>query len=321
MKPIQQIPTQKDIEESHELIKSMIHRTPILTSSSINQLKGCKIFFKCENFQKIGAFKMRGASNAARRLNPHELKKGLATHSSGNHAQAVAKSAQFLGIPSFIVMPDIAPKVKVEATKGYGAIITRSGATIESREAALQKVLEKTEATFIHPYDHYDVIAGQATVAKELMEDQTDLDIILAPVGGGGLLSGTALSAHYWNPEIKVIGAEPKAVDDAYQSLQAGKILKNTTIDTVADGLRTNLGPKTFEIIQKHIDEIITVSEASIVRAMRLIWERMKIIIEPSCAVPLAAVMTEPEKFEGKKVGIILTGGNVDLDNLPFSIS
>ena len=265
MRPIENIPTQKDIEESHELIQSMIHRTPVLTSSSINQLKECEIFFKCENFQKIGAFKMRGAINAAKRLPKSSLNKGLATHSSGNHAQAVAKSAQTLGVPAHIVMPENAPKIKVAATRGYGAQITYSEATIESREETLKGVIEKTGATFIHPFNNYDVIAGQATTAKELIEDYSDLDILIAPVGGGGLISGTALAAKYWCPGAKVFAAEPKAVDDAFRSIQSGTIQKNESIRTVADGLRTNLGPKTFEIIQKYVDQIITVEEDTII--------------------------------------------------------
>ena len=318
MQSIQNVPTKQDIIESHDLIRSMIHRTPILTCKSIDQMAGCEIYFKCENFQKIGAFKMRGASNAAKRLSPQDLQKGLATHSSGNHAQAVSKSAQTLGVPAHIVMPNNAPEIKVKATKGYGAMITYSEATITSREATLEKVVEQTGATFIHPFNNYDVIAGQATAAKELIEDGPVLDILMAPVGGGGLISGTALTAKYWSPNSKVIGAEPKAVDDAYRSFKSGSIAVNDTINTVADGLRTNLGPKTFEIIHKYLDEIITVSEEGIIDAMRLVWERMKIIIEPSCAVPLAAILSEKELFLGKKVGVILTGGNVDLEKLPF---
>ena len=263
---------------------------------------------------------MRGASNAAVRLSKVDQQKGLATHSSGNHAQAVARSAKVLGVPAYIVMPEDAPKAKIAATRGYGATVTFCAPTIEARTATLNEVVTQTGATFIHPFNHYDVVAGQATAAKEVIEDLgcVDLDIMMAPVGGGGLLAGTALTTRYLSPRTKVVGAEPKAVDDAYRSIQAGHIQKNETINTIADGLRTNLGPITFNIIQDNVDAILTVSEERIVEAMRIIWERMKIIIEPSCAVPLAAVLTNPAFFEDQDVGIILTGGNVDLGSLPF---
>lgn len=318
MKKLQQIPSLQEILDTHSAINAMIHRTPVLTSQSINELTGSKLFFKCENFQKIGAFKMRGAASAALRLSSREKEKGLATHSSGNHAQAVAKSAQLLNIPAYIVMPENAPTIKQAATKGYGAEIFFSGSTIASRETKMEEVIQQTNATFIHPYNDYNVIAGQATAALELLEEVPDLEVVIPPVGGGGLASGTCLSCHYLKPSVTVIGAEPKAADDAYRSLQHGAILGNDTIDTIADGLRTNLGPKTFDILSQHLDQIITVSEERIIEAMRLIWERMKIIIEPSCAVPLAAVLTAPQLFANKKVGLILTGGNVDVSNLPF---
>lgn len=318
MEKLERIPTRQDILETHIAISEMIHYTPLMLSESLNAISGAQLFFKCENFQKIGAFKMRGASSAALRLTDEELELGLATHSSGNHAQAVARAAQLLGVPAFIVMPENAPIIKVEATKGYGAEVIFCTPTIESRETALQEVIERTGATFIHPYNDYNVIAGQATCAYELLQDVEELDTIIAPVGGGGLLSGTALSTRYWSPSTKVIGAEPKAVDDAWRSLQSGHIEINATTHTIADGLRTNLGEKTFGIIRQHVDDIITVSEEAIVEAMRLVWERMKIIIEPSCAVPLAAVLQNKERFENETVGIILTGGNVDLKNLPF---
>jgi len=261
---------------------------------------------------------MRGASNAAVRLSETDRRKGLATHSSGNHAQAVALSAKMLGVPAYIVMPENAPAAKRAATKGYGAQITSCENTLAARESTLQKVVDETGATFIHPYNDYNVIAGQATCAKELLEDVEGLDILTAPVGGGGLMSGTALSARYFAPGVKVYGAEPKAVDDAYRSLKSGQLQTNTTIDTIADGLRTNLGKKTFDILHRELDDLFLVSETEIRQAMRLIWERMKIIIEPSCAVPLAAILKHPEVFAGKRVGVILTGGNVDLDQLPF---
>lgn len=315
---LDRIPTRQDIVETQELIFEFLHYTPVMTCESLNDISGAELFFKCENFQKIGAFKMRGAASAAVRLTEAELARGLATHSSGNHAQAVARAARLLGVPAYIVMPENAPATKIAATEGYGANIIFCAATIEAREKTLEEVVRQTGATFIHPYDDYNVIAGQATCARELLQDVEELDTIIAPVGGGGLLSGTALSTRYWSPSTKVIGAEPTAVDDAWRSLQSGQIETNATTDTIADGLRTNLGQKTFGIIQMHVDDIITVSEAAIIEAMQLVWERMKIIIEPSCAVPLAAVLQNRERFEAEKVGIILTGGNVDLSKLPF---
>jgi len=306
------------IEKAHDTIRPMVHRTPILTSNSLDQISGARLFFKCENFQKIGAFKIRGAVNALSNLSEEEKQRGVATHSSGNHAQAIASTAQSLGMQAWIVMPDTSPKIKKIAVEGYGAEIIESKANIESRETKLNEVVQKTGATFIHPFDNYDVIAGQATCAKELIEDTDDLDIIMAPVGGGGLLSGTALSTYYFSPNTRVIGAEPKEVDDAFRSMQLGVIQKNSSLNTIADGLKTNLGEKTFPIIKSLVEEIITVSEEEIINAMRLIWERMKIIIEPSCAVLFAAVLQQPEKFKDKKVGIILTGGNVDVEKLPF---
>ncbi|MCR9099045.1 MAG: pyridoxal-phosphate dependent enzyme [bacterium] len=318
MQPLTAIPTRADIEATHEAIQPLIHRTPVLTCSAIDERAGASLFFKCENFQKVGAFKMRGASNAAVRLSEADRRKGLATHSSGNHAQAVALSAKMLGVPAYIVMPENAPAAKRAATEGYGAQITSCENTLAARESTLQKVVEETGATFIHPYNDYNVIGGQATCAKELLEDVEKLDILTAPVGGGGLMSGTLLSARYFAPGVKVYGAEPEAVDDAYQSLKTGQLQSNTTINTIADGLRTNLGEKTFDILQRELDDLFLVSEVEILQAMRLIWERMKIIIEPSCAVPLAAILKRPDVFAGKRVGVILTGGNVDLDRLPF---
>lgn len=318
MKKIETVPTWEDIQESHLAIQSMIHRTPVLTNTAINELTGAELYFKCENFQKVGAFKMRGASNAAMRLTEEDKQRGLATHSSGNHAQAVALSAKMLGVPAYIVMPDVSPAIKKAATAGYGAEITECENSLQARESTLQAVVERTGAIFIHPFDNYDVIAGQATCAKELLEEVGELDIVMSPVGGGGLMSGTALTAKYMYPEITVYGGEPEIVDDAARSLASGQLQKNDRIDTIADGLRTNLSDKTFGIIKDKVDKIFTVSEEAIVKAMRLTWERMKIIIEPSCAVPLAVVMSYPEFFKGKKVGLILTGGNVDLGKLPF---
>ena len=315
---LQHPPTKEDIQATHLAIAKLIHRTPVMTCEGLNKIAGAQLYFKCENFQKVGAFKMRGAASAALRLSKRELEKGIATHSSGNHAQAVARAAQYLGVPAYIVMPENAPAIKRAATMGYGAEVISSGPTITDRQATLDQVVARTGATFIHPFDDYHVIAGQATAAKELIEETFPLDIIMAPVGGGGLMSGTALSGHYFSPHSRLFGAEPKAVDDAYRSFHSGKVEVNETINTIADGLRTNLSQKTLSIIREHVEDILTVDEESIVRAMRLIWERMKIVIEPSCAVPFAAVLTKPEQFKDQKVGIILTGGNVDLEKLPF---
>ena len=312
------LPQYADIENAHRRIGSYIRHTPVLTSSYFNRLTGGELFFKCENFQKIGAFKFRGACNAVMSLSKKEGKKGIITHSSGNHAQAVALAARMNSYKATIVMPENAPKVKINAVRDYGAEIVFCESTIQAREKTAQKIIAETGAAFIHPYNDLDVIAGQGTAAKELLEEQPDLDIIMAPVGGGGLISGTAISAKHLNPKIKVIGAEPELADDAFRSLHSGKIEPVLRIDTVADGLRTSLGVLTFQVIQTHLDDIVTVSEESIIRDMRAVWERMKIIIEPSCAVPLSGVMDGKVEVSGKKVGIIITGGNVDLDNLPW---
>jgi threonine dehydratase len=317
--PLKQAPNQTDLLVTHEAIHPFVHRTPVMTNQSLNQMTGARLHFKCENFQRIGAFKMRGAASAALRLKEEVRARGLATHSSGNHAQAVACMAQQLGVPAFIVMPHDAPKVKVAAVRGYGAEITYCNNTPEERQAALDKVVEKTGAAFIHPFNDLGVVAGQATAAMELIEDtEPVLDILMAPVGGGGLMSGTALAARYFSVGATPWGAEPKNVDDAARSLASGNIEHNIDNRTVADGLRTNLGEYTFSIIREHVPKIFTVTEEEIVIAMRHTWERMKIIIEPSCAVPLAAILRYPEAFKDKEVGIILTGGNVDVDNLPF---
>ncbi len=317
--PLLQIPNQAELLVTHEAIHPFVHRTPILTNQSLNDRSGASLFFKCENFQRIGAFKMRGAASAALRLSPEERSRGLATHSSGNHAQAVARMARELSVPAYIVMPHDAPRVKVAAVKEYGAEITYCNNTPEERQKALEAVVRKTGASFIHPFNDYGVIAGQATCAMELIEDtEVVLDTIIAPVGGGGLLAGTALAARYFSRRAQVVAAEPSAVDDAARSMLSGRIESNQTNITVADGLRTNLGERTFEIIHRFVKEIHLVDEEEIIAAMRLIWERMKIIVEPSCAVPLAAILKYPDRFQGQKVGIILTGGNVDVDRLPF---
>ncbi|WP_020526762.1 pyridoxal-phosphate dependent enzyme [Flexithrix dorotheae] len=311
-------PSREDINNAHQQISPFIHCTPVLKSSAINEMLGLEVFFKCENFQKIGAFKIRGATNAVLKLSEEEKKYGIATHSSGNHAQAIAYSAKVNHIPAYIVMPKTAPKVKVNAVKGYGAKVVMCEPNLQAREEGLKKVVEDTGARFIHPYNDYEIISGQATAAKELIEQTDVLHIIMAPVGGGGLLAGTALSAHYFSPQTKVIAGEPKGADDAYQSFKAGSLIPSDKPNTIADGLLTSVGEKNFPIIQKFVEDIITVSDEEIVAAMRIIWERMKIIIEPSSAVPFASLIKIKENFQGQKAGIILSGGNVDLGKLPF---
>jgi threonine dehydratase len=308
----------EDIKSAAGRIAPLIHRTPVLSSESINKISGAQLFFKCENFQKAGAFKMRGAANAVLSLNTEERQRGVATHSSGNHGQALAKAAQSVGSRAYIVMPETAPVVKKKAVAGYGAEIIMCKPTLQAREDTLAEVVDRTGAEFIHPYNDDRVICGQGTAALELIEDTDSLDIIMAPVGGGGLLSGTAITTQALLPNALVIAGEPKGADDAWRSLQAGRIIPSELPNTIADGLLTSLGSKTFPIIQELVSEIITVSDAEIIAAMRLVWERMKIIIEPSCAVPLAAVLQQKDKFAGKRIGIILTGGNVDLEKLPF---
>jgi len=307
--------TKESISEAHERIKPYIEQTPVLTSQSLNEIAGCELFFKCENFQKVGAFKSRGAMNAALSLTEEERKKGLATHSSGNHAQALARAAKILNTKSYIVMPRTAPEIKKRGVRGYGGEIFECEPTLQARESTLAEVIKKTGAAEIHPFNNYKVIEGQATCAKELFEQTDTLDIVLAPVGGGGLLSGTALAAKYFSPSTAVIAGEPAGSDDAYRSMQSGKI-EPAQSNTIADGLLTTLGDKTFPIIYKNVKEVITVTDEEIIVAMRLIWERLKIIIETSCAVPFAAVLKHKEKFKGKKVGIILSGGNVDLEKV-----
>lgn len=302
-----------DIEQAHERIKPFIHKTPVLTCSTINQLAGAELFFKCENFQKIGAFKIRGGMNAALSLSKEKAANGIATHSSGNHAQAIAYAARQLGIKAYIVMPDNSPGVKVNAVKGYGAEVTFCENNQRAREETLQAIVDRTGAEFIHPYNDERVITGQATCAKELIEEIPSLDFLLAPVGGGGLLSGTLLSAHYFSPATKVVAAEPEGAADAVLSLKSGKIETAPYINTIADGLLTKLGDKTFPIIQQYVTDILTVSDKEIISTLRLIYERMKIVIEPSSAVTLAALLKNKELFAGKRAGIILSGGNVDL--------
>jgi threonine dehydratase len=305
--------TKASIEAAANRIAPYIHNTPIMTCKSINALYGLDLYFKCENFQKIGAFKIRGGMNASLQLTKEQLEKGVATHSSGNHAQALAFAAKMLGIKAYIVMPESSPQVKVNAVKGYGAEVTICASNQVARESTLEAIVERTGATFIHPYDNDEVITGQATCVKEIIEAIPDIDIVVTPVGGGGLLSGTCLGAHYFKPGLKVYAGEPEGAADAVLSLRSGKVEKAPFVNTIADGLLTTLSERTLEIIQAHVADILLVSEEEIKAALRLVYERMKIIIEPSCAVPLAAVLKNAALFKGKKVGIILTGGNVDL--------
>jgi threonine dehydratase len=313
------IPNKEMIEVVHLRVKPYIHRTPVMTSTFLNQLNGAELYFKPENLQKIGAFKARGGVNAVLSLSAAELAQGVATHSSGNHAQAIAYAASMVGVKAFIVMPENSPLVKIKAVEGYGAEITFCINTPEAREATVREIVERTGAAFIHPFNDYAVIAGQATAAKELIEDAAvTFDYMVAPVGGGGLLSGTALSAHYFSPGTKVIAGEPAGAADAILSFRSGKVEKAPFVKTIADGLLTNLGDKTFPLIKDYVHDIITVSDEEIISAMRFLWERMKLVVEPSGAVSLAAVIKNRTFFAGKKIGVILTGGNVDLGKLPF---
>lgn len=312
------LPTFSDIQIAHDRIRPYIHHTPVLSSQSINKIVGAELFFKCENLQKVGAFKFRGACNSVFSLSDEEAKNGVCTHSSGNHAAALALAARMRGIPAYIVMPENAPEIKKIAVAGYGAKITFCTPTLEARESTLKKVAEESGATEIHPYNYFNVICGQGTAAKELIEEIGTLDIVMTPVGGGGLLSGTALSTKALLPNALVIAAEPAGADDAFRSFYSKTLQPSVAPKTIADGLLTSLGSLTFPIILNEVDQIVIVSEESIVAAMRMIWERMKIIIEPSSAVPLAAILENKVDVKGKKVGIILSGGNVDLGKLPF---
>lgn len=311
-------PTLEDVREAAARIRPHARRTPTLTCSSLDRRAGATIFLKCENFQKVGAFKFRGACNAVFSLSDAEAARGVATHSSGNHAQALALAARLRGIPARVVMPSTAPAVKKAAVAGYGATITLCEPTLEAREATLAQVVRESGACPIHPYDDDRVIAGQGTAALELLEDHPDLDVVIAPVGGGGLLSGTAIAATALSPRIRVLAGEPEAADDAFRSVQAGRILPAGDPRTVADGLRTSLGLRTFPIIRDRVERIVTVSEAGIVEAMRYLWERAKIVVEASSAVPVAALLGGKVDLAGLRIGVILSGGNVDLEALPW---
>ena len=309
-----------DVRAAARRIEGVGHRTPILTSQTLDEMAGRKLFFKCENFQKIGAFKLRGGWNAVSILSDEEAENGVCTHSSGNHAQAVAFSAQKRGIPSYIVMPNNVPDVKLDAVKGYGANITLCEPTLDARKSTLDEIADKTGARVVHPFNDPNVIAGQGTAALEMIEDLGHLDAMIAPIGGGGLMSGTCITTRSLLPEATLFGAEPAGADDAYLSLKEGKIIPQTNPDTICDGLLTSLGEYTWEILKDHLEAIYTVTDDEVINAMRLVWERMKIIIEPSCATPVAAVLKpEFKALEGlEKIGIILTGGNIELSKLPF---
>lgn len=310
--------TLNDIRQAVERIRPYAHRTPVLTNESLDHHVDAHVYLKCENFQKVGAFKFRGACNAVFSLTEKEAQHGVSTHSSGNHAQALALAARLRGIPSYIVMPDNAPGVKKAAVAGYGGKITFCEPTLQAREATLANVAEGTRSEVIHPYNDERVIAGQGTAALELLEEVPDLDIIIAPVGGGGLLSGTAIAATELKQGIRVIGGEPEMADDAYRSIQTGEIVPSANPKTIADGLLTSLGTLTFPIIQERVEQIVTVSEAGIIESMKFIWERAKIVIEPSAAVAVAVLWERKIDLSGLKVGIILSGGNVDLEKLAW---
>ena len=312
------IPSKEELKHAIELVSMKVHRTPVLTSSSLDQIAKSHLFFKCDNFQKGGSYKIRGASYAISQLNHDQKLNGVATHSSGNFAQALSIAAKSEGIKAYIVMPEGAPKVKTDAVRSYGGEVIQCQNTLKDRETKLEEVLKETDATRIHPSNDRDVILGQATMTAELIDEIQNLDYVVCPIGGGGVGAGACLACYHLSPLTKVIGAEPANADDAFRSLKEGRIIPSINPDTIADGLRTQLGDQNFPIIQQLIDQIILVEEESIIQAMKMIWERMKIIVEPSSATTLAAILTRPEIFEGKKVGLIITGGNVSLDNLPF---
>ena len=314
------IPGPEEILKVREIIAPYIHRTPVLTSETFNQMLGAEIFFKCENLQKAGAFKFRGATHAVMTLSEQEAFRGVCTHSSGNHAQALALAARMRGIKAHIVMPENAPQIKVNAVKAYGGEITFCMPTLQAREATLKKVMEQTGAIEIHPYNDYRIIAGQASACAELLEEVEDLDLVIAPVGGGGLLSGTILSARYFSPGVKVMAAEPLQANDAWQSFKARKFIPSQNPLTIADGLKTSLGSLTFPIILNGAEEILTATEETIISTMKLIWERMKIVVEASGVLPLAVMFENKETFFGKRVGLILSGGNTDLNHIPWII-
>jgi threonine dehydratase len=311
-------PSFEDVLAAAERIRGHVHRTPVMTSRAIDEISGARLHFKCENLQKVGAFKARGATNAVLSLDDEAAGRGVATHSSGNHAAAMAYAAGIRGVPAHAVMPSSAPPVKKAAVSGYGALITECEPTLKARETTLDAVVERTGATFIHAYDNPMVIAGQGTASLELLTDVPDLDALIAPVGGGGLMSGTAIAVSSSRPDVTIWGSEPAGADDAFRSLRDGTLYPSVEPKTIADGLLTSLSDRTFRILSERLEGIITVSEETIVRAMRLLWERMKVIAEPSGAVPLAAVLENADRFADRRVGLIISGGNVDLDHLPW---
>lgn len=312
------VPTWEDVIEAHERIAPHIHRTPVLTSSYLNALTGAELFFKCENFQKAGAFKVRGASNAVFGLRDDQLARGVATHSSGNHALSLSYAAGRRGIPCNVVMPRTAPQAKKDAVRGYGGVVVECEPSTTSREAVFAEVQARTGADFVHPYNDPRVIAGQATCSRELLEQVEGLEAIVAPIGGGGMISGTCLTVSSVAPVVKVYAAEPLNADDAARSFRAGHIIADDAPETVADGLKVPLKDLTWHFVRNHVSDVLTATEEQIVEAMKTTWTRMKIVIEPSCAVPLAVILNNPEVFRGKRIGVIITGGNVDLDKLPW---
>jgi len=303
----------KDVQNAYERIRQVVVHTPVMTSSTIDRMTGCKVYFKCENFQRVGAFKFRGAYNCVSLLSSEERRRGVITHSSGNHAQALALAASMLGVKAVVVMPNTSPKVKVDATRSYGAEVVLCQPTLESREATTKDLIERNGYVLVHPYNDERIIAGAGTAAMELIMETGDLDCVLAPVGGGGLISGTAIATKGLCPEAQVFAVEPESADDAYRSFKQGKIVPSVNPSTIADGLRTSLGTVTFPIIQRLVDEVVTVTEAAIVESMRLLWERMKLVVEPSGAVALAGLLKISDALEGNRVGVIISGGNVDL--------
>lgn len=313
--------TLAQIQEARDRISPFINRTPIMTSSTLNELAKAQLYFKCENFQKMGAYKTRGAHNAVFSLSESVAKQGVVTHSSGNHAAALSFAARNRGIPAFIVMPSNASEFKKQAVQQCGGKITFCDSPLAARETAVKAIIRETQAEMIHPYDDYRVMAGQGTIGLELLEDIPQLDAIVCPVGGGGLLSGIVIAAKSLNPHLRVIGAEPANADDAYRSFKSQTLILSENPNTIADGLLTSLGEKTFPLILSFVDDIITVSEEEIIRSMRLIWEIMKIVIEPSAAVAAAVAIEKKLPFEGKKIGIVLTGGNLDFHKLPWCVS
>ncbi len=313
-----QTPEVSELLDARERLAKYIHKTPIFTSEAINRMAEAKLYFKAENMQKMGAFKMRAAMNASLMLTKKDRARGISTHSSGNFAQAVALSAKLLGIPSWVVMPSNAPQVKKNAVATYGAQIIECEPNLKAREETLQELVDKYGCTALHPYNHIDVILGNSTVTQEIFEQTDDLDFLVAPVGGGGLISGTALACHYFSPKTKVIGAEPHLADDAFRSIESGILQPAPAPLTIADGLRTSLGNITFHFIKNYVENIQLAEEKEIIDAMRLIWERMKIIVEPSSAVSLAIILKNKAYFKGHRIGIILSGGNIDLGKLPF---